>query len=114
MQGTLFGLNSSVFSKMHIFKNGTDLGRIYQTIDREKLVALLRETRNPAGAPSWLNRHGYFGMMFLKHYTGFSDEKLLDRLNTERSAAQRWVMQMFCGTLLSDNKAIRDNSFFPG
>src|SRR5690606_31306826 len=48
---------------------------------------------------------GYFGMMFLKHYTGLSDEKLLDRFNTD------WAMQMFCGTLLSDNECIRDNSF---
>lgn len=43
--------------------------------------------------------------MFLKHYTGLSDEKLLERFNTD------WAMQMFCGILLPDNEAIRDNSF---
>lgn len=40
-----------------------------------------------AGAPSWLPPQGYFGLMFLKHYTKLSDEKLLERFNTERSAA---------------------------
>ena len=44
-------------------------------------------------------------LMFLKHYTKLSDEKSLERFNTD------WVMQLFCGTLLSDNEMIRDNSF---
>lgn len=48
---------------------------------------------------------GYFGLMFLKHYTKLSDEKLLERFNTG------WAIQMFCGALLSDNEMIRDNSF---
>ena len=39
------------------------------------------------GAPSWLPKQGYFGLMFLKHYLKLSDEKLLERFNTERSAA---------------------------
>ena len=57
------------------------------------------------GTPSWLSPQGYFGLMFLKHYTKLSDEKLLERFNTN------WAMQMFCGILLSDNEMIRDNSF---
>src|SRR5690606_36281372 len=105
MQYTIFDLDSPIFAKLYNFKNATELGRIYQTIDWDKLVALLPEKKNPVGAPSWLARQGYFGMMFLKHYTGLSDEKLLDRFNTD------WAMQMFCGTLLSDNECIRDNSF---
>jgi hypothetical protein len=43
--------------------------------------------------------------MFLKHYTGLSDEKLLERLHTD------WAMQMFCGILLQDNERIRDTAF---
>ena len=105
MQVTLFDLNSPVFSKLYIFKNTTDLGRIYQTIDWDGLVGLLPRKMNPSGAPSWLPKQGYFGLMFLKHYTGLSDEKLLERLNTD------WAMQMFCGALFADNEAIRDNSF---
>lgn len=105
MQVTLFDLNSRIFTKLYIFKNTTDLGRIYQTIDWDSLVALLPEKKNPSGAPSWLPAQGYFGLMFLKHYTGLSDEKLLERFNTD------WAIQMFCGTLLAENEAIRDNSF---
>jgi len=87
MQYTLFDLNSLVFAKWYNFKNATELGRIYDTIDWDGLVALLPLKKNPAGAPSWLPKQGYFGLMFLKHYTGLSDEKLLERFNTERSAA---------------------------
>ena len=58
-----------------------------------------------SGAPSWLPAQGYFGVMFLKHYTKLSDEKLLERFNTD------WAMQMFCGVQLADNEIIRDNSF---
>jgi IS5 family transposase len=48
--------------------------------------------------------------MFLKHYLKLSDEKLLERLNTD------WAIQMFCGVLFGDNqryaaRIIRDNAF---
>lgn len=46
-----------------------------------------------------------FALMFLKHYTGLSDEKLLECLNTD------WRMQYFCGIDLSDFKLIKDNAF---
>lgn len=56
-------------------------------------------------APSWLPAQGYFGLMFLKHYAKLSDEKLLERFNTD------WAMQFFCGVQLADNEMIRDNAF---
>jgi transposase, IS5 family len=105
MQYTLFDLNSPNFAKLHLFKNKTDLGSIYQTIDWSSLFQLLSEKKTMAGAPSWLPLQGYFGLMFLKHYLKLSDEKLLERFNTD------WAMQMFCGVLLADNEIIRDNSF---
>jgi hypothetical protein len=105
MQYTLFDLNSPIFAKLYLFKNTTKLGSIYQTINWASLVELLPEKKTMAGAPSWLPPQGYFGLMFLKHYTKLSDEKLLERFNTD------WAMQLFCGTLLSDNESIKDNSF---
>lgn len=105
MQYTLFDLDSPNFTKLYLFKNKTDLGSIYQTIDWSSLIQLLPEKNTRAGAPSWLPPQGYFGLMFLKHYLKLSDEKLLDRFNTD------WAMQMFCGVLLSDNEIIKDNSF---
>jgi transposase, IS5 family len=105
MQYTLFDLDSPNFTKLYLFKNKTDLGSIYQTIDWSSLIQLLPEKKTMSGAPSWLPPQGYFGLMFLKHYTKLSDEKLLERFNTD------WAIQMFCGALLSDNEMIRDNSF---
>lgn len=105
MQYTLFDLDSPNFTKLYLFKNKTKLGAIYQTIDWSSLIQLLPEKKTMAGAPSWLPPQGYFGLMFLKHYLKLSDEKLLERFNTD------WAIQIFCGVLLSDNKMIRDNSF---
>jgi hypothetical protein len=104
MQNTLFPSNSHFSPKWYIFKN-TELGHIHDCIDWDSLVKLLPEKKTLRGAPSWLPAKGLFGMMFLKHYTGLSDQKLLDRFNTD------WAMQLFCGVLLSDNESIRDNSF---
>lgn len=54
MQFTLFDLESSNFSKWYLFKNKTDLGSIYQTVDWASLVQLLPAKKTMAGAPSWL------------------------------------------------------------
>ncbi|KXX72538.1 hypothetical protein [Flammeovirga sp. SJP92] len=40
--------------------------------------------------------------MFLKSYSGLSDEKLIDRLNTD------WAYHMFCFRFLKDDETIRD------
>lgn len=105
MQCTLFDLDSPNFLKLYIFKNKTELGAIYQTIDWPALVRLLPKKKTNVGSPSILPPQGYLGLMFLKHYLKLSDEKLLERLNTD------WAMQMFCGALFTDNQIIRDNAF---
>lgn len=105
MQFTLFDFDSANFSKWYIFKNKTELGAIYQTIDWSALDNLLPKKKTKVGSPSILPAQGYFGLMFLKHYLKLSDEKLLERLNTD------WAIQMFCGIQLADNQMIRDNAF---
>lgn len=105
MQYTLFDLDSPIFSRLHIFKNKTELGAIYQTIDWAALEKLLPKKKTNVGAPSILPLRGYYGLMFLKHYLKLSDEKLLERLNTD------WAIQMFCGIQLADGQMIRDNAF---
>ena len=54
------------------------------------------------GAPSTFNHEGFFGLMFLKAYLNLSDEKLIDRINTD------WALQYFCGIQLSENQEIKD------
>lgn len=104
MQNTLFPLDSYYSAKWYNFKT-TELGRIHGCIDWIALETLLPKKKTLRGAPSWLPPKGLYGLMFLKHYTGLSDEKLLARFNTD------WAMQLFCGTLLTDNESIKDNSF---
>ncbi len=105
MQYTLFDFDSPNFTKWYLFKTTTVLGKIYQTIDWGSLENLLPKKTTICGAPSWLPTQGLFGIMFLKHYTGLSDEKLLEAFHTN------WAMQMFCGVLLADNERIKDNAF---
>ncbi|MDR6560587.1 MULTISPECIES: transposase [unclassified Arcicella] len=89
----------------YLFKNTTIQGKIHQTIDWDSLEKLLPKKTTIVGAPSWLPSRGFFALMFLKHYTGLSDEKLLEDFHTN------WAMQVFCGVLLTDNERIKDNSF---
>ncbi len=40
--------------------------------------------------------------MFLKSYFGLSDEKLVERFNSD------WAIQLFCGKLLKENQMVKD------
>lgn len=104
MQITLFPADFHYSSKWYIFKE-SELGKIHASINWDGLSELLPEKKTLRGSPSWLSSKGLFGLMFLKHYTGLSDEKLVDRFNTD------WAMQLFCGVLLAENESIKDNSF---
>lgn len=104
MQVTLFPQDSYYSPKFHYFKT-TELGRMHDSINWEGLVSLLPPKKTLRGAPEWLPSKGLFGLMFLKHYTGLSDAKLIDRFNTD------WAFQIFCGVLLNENESIKDNAF---
>ena len=83
---------------------GTELGQLYATIPWDNLAALLPvpKSSNGCGAKPWFNNAGKFACMFLKHYTGLSDKKLIQRINTD------WAMQQFCGIRLGINEQIKD------
>lgn len=105
MQITLFSEDSTRATKWYLFKNTTELGRIYDVIDWAGLTSLLPIKKTQVGAPAWLPTQGLFGLMFLKHYLGLSDEKLVERFNTD------YALQCFCGTLLPDYERIKDKAF---
>lgn len=69
----------------------TDLGRLYQAIPFDKLSSLFSIKQNPQGKKPWLDVKGMIGLEVLKFYTGLSDAKLVERLNTD------WAMRLFCG-----------------
>ena len=79
------------------------LGQIHQTIPWQQLSDLLPAPKSSygRGAKAWFDNAGKFAAMFLKHYTNLSDEKLVDRINTD------WAMQEFCGIRLGVNERIK-------
>jgi len=83
------------------------LGKIYQTIPFEKLVALFPKKKTKVGAKTWLKPEGCIGLMLLKHLFSLSDEKLIERLNSD------WEMQYFCGIQLGLYTQIKDTDL-PG
>ena len=103
MQVELFQPQQYFSSKWYIFKE-TPLGKIYQSIPWQELSACLPEEHTGAGAPRWFSSQGMLGLMFLKAYLSLSDEKLIERFNTD------WSLQLFCGKLLDDTEMIRDKA----
>ncbi|MEL7248206.1 MAG: DDE transposase, partial [Bacteroidota bacterium] len=61
---------------------GTRLGQFYSSLPLDELVTLLPRPKHHAGAPGYLTNKGKIALQFLKCYEGCSDEKLLERLNT--------------------------------
>ncbi len=98
--GSLFSNQEEYSHRWMIFQQ-SKLGKLYQSIPFQQLSMLLplKSTRS-VGAPSWFDNSGMLGIMFLKAYLGLSDEKLVDRLNTD------WELQMFCGRQFNDNQRI--------
>lgn len=104
MQKEIFQPHLYFSAKLYIFKHQTPLGRLHDSIPWDQLADCLPEENQGPGAPRWFSAQGMFGLMFLKAYLGLSDEKLIDRFNTD------WSLQLFCGKLLEDNQRIKDKA----
>lgn len=103
MDRELFQPQQFLTPKWYIFKNNR-LGQVYQSIPWDQLADCLPEENKGPGAPRWFSAQGMFGLMFLKAYLKLSDEKLIERFNTD------WSLQLFCNKLLSDNEKIKDKA----
>ncbi len=81
-----------------------ELGQIYSTIPFRELADYFRSDlkRCPQGVKAIFSIEGGLGLMFLKHLTGLSDKKLIQRLNTD------WHLQVFCGLSPRINYKIKD------
>ena len=81
---------------------GSNLGQIYQSIPWDELVPFFSTRNDKRGRKCFFSTQGKLGLMFLKSYTKSSDEKLIERLNTDYS------LQFFCGIYLMPGQKIKD------
>jgi hypothetical protein len=82
----------------------SELGQLFTTIPFQELseVFQVQAKDSKVGAPPTFSIQGGLGLMFLKHYTGLSDAKLIDRVNTD------WHYQCFCGLAPRIDHGIKD------
>ena len=90
MQPTLFDPDVALSLHYRIFQD-TPLGQLHSSLPLDELAALLPKPKTKRGAKPWFDNYGKVALQFLKAYTGLSDERLLERINTD------WALQMFCG-----------------
>lgn len=84
----------------------TDLGKLHLSIPFKELALKIpapAQANSGRGRKAFLKVEGGIALLVLKHYTGLSDEMLIDRLNTD------WCMQYFCGVQLGFRK-IKDKN----
>lgn len=85
----------------------TDLGQLYVAIPFEQLAKKIpapKHSFSGKGCKPWFDLKGGIALLILKHYTGLSDEMLIDRINTD------WCMQMFCSIQLKPHEQIKDKN----
>jgi hypothetical protein len=100
----LFKDEDLLTGKWQIFEQ-LPIGKFYKTLPLDELGSLLPAGATKAvGAPKWLDNKGMLGLTFLKFYLQSSDQKLVERLNTD------WSVQLFCGRLFKDNQMIKDRN----
>lgn len=99
----LFQPQDYLTPKWYLFKS-SKLGHVYDSIPWDQLSECLPKENKGPGAPRWFSAQGMFGLMFLKSYLNLSDEKLIDRFNTD------WSLQLFCNKLLDDHQKIKDKA----
>lgn len=68
-----------------------DLGKIYSSIPWKELVSVFGLNDAQKGPASIFGTQGTIALMFLKHYAGCSDRRLVDQLNGNIAH------QFFCG-----------------
>ena len=74
----IFQKNYSAYRATFLQSN---LGKIYQAIPWLDLVKAFGLVEHKKGPRSLFSPRGKLGLMFLKHYAGCSDEKLIEQLN---------------------------------
>lgn len=82
----------------------SELGRIYRTLPLKEIGRLIASKlrRCPQGRKPLFPIEGEVALMFLRPYTGLSDDGLVEMLNGNLH------MQMFCGVLIDPSQPLKD------
>ncbi|MDE5887108.1 MAG: transposase [Muribaculaceae bacterium] len=83
----------------------SELGRIHELLPLREIADEIRRRmprNNPRGNKPVFPPEGEIALMFLKPYTGLSDDGLIEMLNGSLH------MQMFCGVLIDPSNPIKD------
>jgi len=78
----------------------TKLGLLHQSIPWDNLVSCFGFQEHSKGPACLFSPKGKLALMFLKSYTGFSDEKLIEHLNGN------YDYQFFCGVIISPTERL--------
>jgi hypothetical protein len=76
----------------------SDLGKIHSAIPFEKLVKQFGLIENKKGTKNKFSPKGKIALMFLKHYAGCSDKRLVEQLNSN------FDYQFFCDIYIGSNR----------
>lgn len=101
MQKSLFSIEETNGWEYEKFKMSS-WGKLHSVFPWAELVTLLPTRIRQKGPHPYFDNQGMIALMFLKHDTGLSDEKLIESLNHNVS------QQLFCGMRLGHLELIRD------
>jgi len=93
-QFTFHNIDDTLDKHLLVFHQ-TDLGKISAALPWQELVMVFRLSPKPKGPASIFSPRGKVALMFLKHYAGCSDRKLIDQFNGNIH------YQIFCDTILA-------------
>jgi hypothetical protein len=80
----------------------TRLGELYQAIPWQGMISCFGLKQNRKGPQSIFSPRGKIALMFLKHYVGCSDKKLMEHLNGNIH------YQIFCDVIISPTDPIKN------
>ena len=101
MQLPIFPSDSGIDLRWHKYKT-TSLYQLRCALPIKALASLLPQKKSTKGAWPWFDNEAKIALQFLKSYEGCSDERLLQRINTD------YALQFFCGINLGINQIIKD------
>jgi len=94
-QGSLnFNSPQEQFDRYYLRFDQSDLGKIHRAIPWDELVKALRLQSSKKGPSSIFSPKGKIALMFLKNYSGCSDKRLMDQVNSNID------YQFFCDVFL--------------